>query len=154
MCGIRPVYRADSKRCSVCRYKCEVESCEKSNQRVPGLLCPMHRTRRARGIPDDWAKPEPQPYVDSNGYVNVPNNDGSYSKQHRVVMAEHLGRDLLPGENVHHINGVRHDNRIENLELWISTQPSGQRAVDKVAWAREIIALYGDQFPETIAGQK
>lgn len=63
-------------------------------------------------------------------------------KQHRLVMSEHIGRDLLPHENVHHINGVRDDNRIENLELWNTFQPKGQRIEDKVAWAKEILGIY------------
>lgn len=57
-------------------------------------------------------------------------------------MQEHLGRALLPAENVHHINGLRQDNRLENLELWSTSQPCGQRVSDKLAWAREFIATY------------
>lgn len=64
-------------------------------------------------------------------------------RQHREVMKEILGRDLLPGENVHHKNGVRHDNRPENLELWVTHQPSGQRPDDLVTWAKEILSRYG-----------
>ncbi len=62
-------------------------------------------------------------------------------------MEEQLGRFLRPGENVHHRNGRRDDNRPENLELWIVSQPAGQRVEDVVAWAREVLALYGPTTP-------
>lgn len=62
--------------------------------------------------------------------------------QHRFVMEEHIGRPLRREETVHHINGVRHDNRLENLELWSSSHPSGQRIDDKVSWAVDLLKLY------------
>lgn len=57
-------------------------------------------------------------------------------------MEQAIGRELLPHEEIHHVNGVRDDNRLENLELWSTSQPAGQRIPDKVAWAKAILALY------------
>ena len=65
-------------------------------------------------------------------------------------MEQLLGRDLLGHEEVHHINGVRDDNRVENLELWSHSQPAGQRVEDKVAWAIEMLMLYS---PKSLAAR-
>lgn len=80
--------------------------------------------------------------VNKKGYRIITVN-GKPVSEHRYIMSLHLNRPLLPHETVHHINGDKLDNRIENLELWSSSHPSGQRVADKLAWAKEILALYG-----------
>lgn len=56
---------------------------------------------------------------DRHGYVlvKVVVGTGRWDKEHVLVMEEHMGRKLKPGEQVHHINGIKDDNRLENLEL-------------------------------------
>ena len=62
--------------------------------------------------------------------------------EHRLVMAGMLGRPLTADETVHHRNGDRLDNRPDNLELWSTAQPKGQRVSDKLAWAYGFLHRY------------
>ena len=73
-------------------------------------------------------------------------NKGKYKYEHRVVMEQVIGRELLSTETVHHKNGNRKDNRPENLELWSKSQPPGQRIEDKVKYALEILELYAPEY--------
>lgn len=117
--------------------------------------CAIHYSRWKQGSDMDapyvpTAPGEWRPWrVDKAGYVvryrALPGriNKSEKQYQHRYVMEQILGRELYDHENVHHINGIRDDNRIENLELWSTSQPSGQRPEDKLKWAREFLAQYG-----------
>jgi hypothetical protein len=55
--------------------------------------------------------------------------------EHRKVMEDHLGRPLYKWEEIHHLDGNRLNNRLDNLELWVKRQPGGQRRDDLLPWA-------------------
>lgn len=80
--------------------------------------------------------------VDAKGYRLISVN-GTQTPEHRHVMAQTLGHELPPGSTVHHRNGDKLDNRPTNLELWGDNHPKGQRALELLDYAREILALFG-----------
>ena len=61
-------------------------------------------------------------FIDCNGYKRII-VDKKLIFEHVYIMSKYLGRPLLKEESVHHRNGVRDDNRIENLELWSKAPP-------------------------------
>lgn len=76
---------------------------------------------------------------DRNGYV----------REHILVMEDYLKRPVEKTEHIHHRNGIKTDNRIENLELWSKHHPFGQRVEDLVKYANDIISKYRDYINPT-----
>jgi ribosomal protein L37E len=88
---------------------------------VQAILADVKRGRRKTGECKDCRNDGL--VFNSEGYILSYNPDhpkaysGKYVPQHRLVMEEKLGRLLTEDESVHHINGDKTDNRIENLQL-------------------------------------
>jgi hypothetical protein len=81
------------------------------------------------------------------GYVKEyspehPNNVSKYVLEHRLVMEKIIGRYLELNEEVHHKNGIRNDNSPDNLELWVKSQPPGQRVDDMVEFCYNFLKKY------------
>lgn len=133
--------------------ECSVEGC--NNLSVMLGLCVMHNLRHRRtgdvGTAQRKRAIAGTGCLNSDGYRVVyrkghPNADvNGQIKEHTLVMSEMIGRALLPDETVHHRNGIRDDNRPENLELRASHHPRGQTPEDLLEWAKEIIKRYGGE---------
>lgn len=109
---------------------CRVEGCARDSvlnaSGVPRGKCARHVS------PEEGERRQ-----DGTGYIRV-YRGGKWVHEHREAMEAHLGRALVRSESVHHRNGDRTDNRLENLELWFSAQPSGQRVDDLIQYMVDV----------------
>lgn len=132
---------------------CSVVDCTRLT--VGRGLCRMHYERQRKGREVGSAAPRRRAAGQgsiTNGYHVVTVSPGRSRLAHRISMERLLGRPLVKGETVHHVNGDRSDNttngplderyRSGNLELWSSWQPAGQRVSDKVDYAEQLLRRY------------
>lgn len=153
---------ADGDRCfkhvSERRPRCSLDGCERpargSGVRVPEhRFCDMHFHRLRRygnaGPIGSVVAPKGTGSIDKNGYRIVQIGDRR-GPEHRFIYEKIIGRPLRGWENVHHKNGIRHDNRPNNLELWVKPQPPGQRPIDLAEWVVEhyrevVVSVLGER---------
>lgn len=138
--ALRPLHRPTDSELQA-NQPCTFPSC--TNMRGSYGLCLGHAKQKRLGRPLTPLKkvaPKGSGFM-HGGYRRIRKNNVVYS-EHRLVMEAHLGRLLLAEETVHHKNGVKHDNRLKNLELWSHKHQPGQRVADQVVYAIEILERY------------
>ncbi len=146
-------FQGKHSRCKVCtRLSYAKNTCNDCGKPMasPGKRCRECHAVHNRGINHPsftgGRRLDKKGYIILSGYHDHPNASKlGIIFEHVLVMGNHLGRALLEEESVHHKNGQRADNRLENLELWSTSQPYGQRVEDKVTWAMQIISQYAPQ---------
>ena len=128
----RPVHEAECQLCSrvftvinrltakYCSDKCRSLARYRKLTGFP-IKAPRRRSEHGKG------------YINKYGYRAIYRDHPNANPrtkiilEHIFVMSEFLKRPMRKGETVHHKNGIRSDNRLENLELWTSRHPAGVR---------------------------
>lgn len=144
------------------RNMCTVEGCGRATRARLGTHCRLHAQRLRKhgtvGSPERLTREAGSGSINSDGYV-MHSVGGIKDYEHRLVMAKTLGRPLESWEHVHHVNGIRADNRPENLRLWAAPtkvpgmslrQPFGVDVDDLVAF---VVAQYPDRVSDLLASR-
>jgi hypothetical protein len=122
------------------QWKCKVHGRVQLRTNYRQRFC----SKRCSAIGRTHNRPRKPWIIDRDGYRYISSGHGVLTAEHRIVMEQMLGRPLTKNETAHHKNGVKSDNRPENLELWSSQHGRGQRVADQVEFAKQILARYGD----------
>ena len=136
-CGTHKAAKFRARKRAIGAF-CAVDGCER--YLLSRDLCGMHYKRKHKygevGQVDRLWNPYSTSRITSHGYMMIKAGD-KWQFEHRVVMEQSLGRKLLKGETVHHLNGKRDDNRSDNLELWVTPPKNGQRVTDLIVFICE-----------------
>lgn len=123
-----PFFRSPSRLGPFCSRRCSAaaqshlvnKTCETCGQQFQVQLCRInhaHFCSRKCRADAPYRRRNQGRMEDGEGYTRVPLSDGRYTLEHRVVAEQMMGRPLLPGEVVHHINEVKSDNQPSNLKV-------------------------------------
>jgi len=129
---------------------CVADGCKREAERAGRCMAHYQRyqkykndlTKKEITIRKGWYKTS-DGYIVISGLNHVNTNKSGCVMEHIKIMSDFIGRKIERNETVHHKNGIRDDNRIENLELWSGVHPTGSRVSDLIKYSLEIIKLYG-----------
>jgi hypothetical protein len=139
-------FRAYVRECANCKQKCVTR-----NEKDERIYCSSACGGKSKGGHSGKTGEKNHRWkggrrISPKGYVLIykpdypgPKHGGKYVLEHRLVMEEMIGRQLKPEEHVHHKNGIKADNRPENLELWTGSHPYGVRWEDLLEPLEEVV---------------
>lgn len=118
-----PMWKGEKPKCSVCGERLTKHYSWLSKEALAKKKCRKCHGESTKGENNpNWKGGK---YILKSGYIGVlVSGSQIYKLEHDVVMEKHLGRKLKKDEVVHHINGIKNDNRIENLELMTNYEHS------------------------------